>query len=189
MKPNSFLCLLTAWALPLIACGLFQPGYTATQTAVAETTVAASWTATPTLTPTQTFTPTPTPTETETPTPTPDPCLPENLFDAVQEVNDLQARFDNVSLFAANAQREQLPEKISELQDLLQIAEDQETPPCLEALRDHQLKHMNFVIEALTAFADRVDQSIVDDKINRAREEHDEYTLELIRLLGTTPIP
>src|SRR5512133_1026966 len=130
MKIKPFFCLVLGCALPSIACGLFQPGFTATQTAIAATTVAASWTATPTLTPTETLTP--------TPTANPDPCTAENLSDSVHAITELQSRFDNLSGKTANVERAQLPDKISELQELLQEALDQDTPPCLETLRDHQ---------------------------------------------------
>src|SRR6266508_2047127 len=133
MKPNSFLYLFLLFAFASTACELFQVA-PATQTAVVQTTVAASWTAT------QPFTPAPT--GTEAPTPPPDPCAPEKLAAAVQEVNDLQRQFDDLSALATQLQREQVPDKITEMQSLLQTAADQETPPCLKALRGHQVKHM-----------------------------------------------
>jgi hypothetical protein len=187
MKTKSFLCLLIIFTLPMLACGMLQPGYTATQTAVAQTTVAASWTDTPTPTATATFTPSPT--ATETVTPTPDPCLPENLPDAVNEVHKLMLKFDDLSTEAANVQREDLPDKIAELQDLLQTAQEQEVAPCLQTLKDHQLKHMKLVIDTLNAFADGVDQKIINEMVQQARDEHDAYALELARLLGITLTP
>lgn len=192
MKMKSFFYLFIACMLPLIACGMFQPGYAPTQTAVAQTTIAASWTATPTSTPTPTFTPTPT--ETQTPTPTPDPCLPENLPDAVNEVHELMMKFDDASTEAANAQREELPDKIVELQNLLQAAQEQKVAPCLQTLKDHQLKHMNLVIDTLKAFLKGEDMDVVRDMIRQAGDEHDAYSLELARLLKldvatNTPTP
>lgn len=192
MKSKPFFCLIIACTLPSMACGLFQPGFTATRTAVAQTTVAASWTDTPTSTPTGT--PTATPTATETPTPTPDPCAPENFEDTVAEFHDLMVRFNTLSTRAARTTRSQLPEKITQLQDLLKTAMGQDTPPCLETLRDHQLKHMNFVIDTLIAAEQEADQQIIEEGIANARREHDEYTLELARLLGIpintlTPTP
>jgi hypothetical protein len=67
MKAKLLFCLWTACILSVTACGPF-PTEIAIQTAVAETTVVASRTATPTLTPTR---PTSTPTKTNTPTMTP----------------------------------------------------------------------------------------------------------------------
>lgn len=192
MKTKSLLCLLTASLLPMMACGLLQPGYTATRTAVAQTTVAASWTDTPTQTATATFTPSPTATETFTPTP--DPCLPENLSDAVSEVHDFMIKFDKLSTEAAQVQREDLPEKITGLEDLLQAAQEQKVAPCLQTLKDHQLKHMQLVIDTLNAFLDGADKKTLDDMIQQARDEHDAYALELARLLKidiftSTPTP
>lgn len=187
MKTKSFLFLFIALMLSSLACGLFQPGLTATQTAAAGTTVAASWTdtSTPTLTPTL---PTSTPTLTETP----DPCAAENLDATVQEIQDLQVQFDNLSAEAAKLESEELPDKILELQELLQTALNQDTPPCLETLKDHQVKHMNFVIDTLLAFAEGADEETIEKGIENARREHDAYTLELARLLGIeigTPTP
>jgi hypothetical protein len=186
VKTKSFFYLFIACTLPLMACGLLQAGI-ATQTAVAGTTIAASWTATPTLTPSSTLTPTPT--ETEVPTSTPNPCLPENLSAAVKEVDDLQAQFDHLSSLSANVPREQVPDKITEMRSILQTATDQDTPPCLQVLKDHQLKHMNLVIDTLVAFVDGADTQTLNDKIKRAGEEYSQYTLELTRLLGATPTP
>lgn len=75
--------LLLILALGAAGCE-FPPLSAIERTAVAETSIAASWTATPTqtatatptATPTNTPTPSATPTETPTPTPTPDPVLP-----------------------------------------------------------------------------------------------------------------
>lgn len=184
-KPKSFLSLFLALMLLSLACGLVQPGLTATQTAVAGTTAAASWTDTPppTLTPTL-------PTSTPTLTATPDPCAAENLKAAVQEVQDLQVQFEDLSAAAAKLESEELPDKILELQELLQTALNQDTPPCLETLKDHQLKHMNFVIDTLTAFAEGAEEKTIEEGIENARREHDAYTLELARLLGIgTPTP
>jgi len=184
VKRKSFFYLFIACTLPLVACGLFQAGF-ATQTVVAGTTIAASWTDTPTLTPSSTVTPT----ETEVPTATPDPCLPGNLPAAVKEIDDLQVQFDDLSLLASNIPRERVSDKITEMQSLLQIAEDQETPACLRVLKDHQLKHMNLVIDTLKAFVDGVDQDTLKRSIDRAGREHRQYALEFGRLLGITATP
>jgi hypothetical protein len=103
-------------------------------------------------------------------------------------------KFQTLSTRAAYASPGQLPVKIAQLQDLLKIAMEQDTPPCLEKLRDHQLKHMNFVIDALLAVDQGADQQVVEERVANARREHDEYTLELARLQGIingtlTPTP
>jgi len=181
-----FLNLVLVFSLALSSCGPSQAELS-TQTSVAGTAIVASWTDTPTSTPTKTFTPTPT--ETETPTLTPDPCVPESLAAAVKEIDDLQIRFDDLSLLASNLPRDQVSAKITEMQELLQTATDQKTPRCLVTLKDHQLKHMNFVINTLVAFVSGVDQQEIIKGINQAGEEHRQYVLELIRLLGITPTP
>lgn len=172
----------------LTACGS-SPADSAIQTTVAQMTAVASWTNTPTLIPTRTLTPIPTETQTAIPTLAPDPCLPENLPGAIDLYNEIFIQFQNISAMATYMQPGQLPDKIAKLQDLFQAAQDQATPPCLEALRDHQLKHMKLVIDTLTAFANGKDRRIVSNGLYDARKEHDEYMKEMMRLLDITPTP
>ncbi len=185
MKTKSIFCLVLAWALPLLACGLFQPGFAPTQTAAAQTTVAASWTDTPT----STLTPVPSLTPTITPTVTPDPCAPENLPDTVGTLNDLMQKFEGLSMEAANAPRDKLPGLLPGLQDMLKTAQDQEVPACLDALKDHLVKHIQYVIETVDAFSKGGDSPTVQQGLENARLEHDAYILELERLLSGTPTP
>lgn len=172
----------------LAACGP-SAAEIATQTTIAQTLAAVSWTDTPTLMPTATFTPTPTETQTPLPTLKPDLCLPENLPETIDAYNEIFLRFRNISTIAASVPRERLSGEITKLQDLFQVAQDQAIPPCLETLRDHQLKHMSFVVEALTAFADGKNQVIINGIVGKARAEDDEYMKELMRLLNLTPTP
>ena len=188
MRTKSLLYFLGTCVLLLAACGP-SAAEIATQTAVAQTIVAVSWTDTPTLMPTLTLTPVPTETQTSTPTLSPDLCLPENLPDAIDTYNDIFTRFQNVSTIAANLLPEQIPDEITKLQDLRQAAQDQATPPCLKTLRDHQLKHMDLVIDALTSFADGKGDVTVRNIVQDARAEHDEYMRELMRLLNISPTP
>ena len=184
MKKILFMNLVFAFSFALFSCGPSQAELLI-QTSVAQTAIVASWTDTPTLTPSLT----PTETETPTSTPTPDPCAPENLVAAVQEIDDLQIRFDDLSLLASNSPRDQVSGKITEMQELLQTATDQQAPPCLDALKDHQLKHMNFVIDTLNAFIGGADRQELIKGINQAGEEHKQYVAELTSLLGITPTP
>jgi hypothetical protein len=186
MKTAPFFYWALTFGLALSACGPSQAEL-ATQTSVAETTVAASWTATPTLTPTSTLTLTPT--ETAVPTSTPNACAPENLAAAVKEIDDLQIQFDDLSLLTSNLPRDQVSAKITELQELLQTATDQIAPPCLDALKEHQLKHMSFVIDTLIAFVTGADRQELRKGIYQAGEEHRQYVAELTSLLGITPTP
>ena len=186
MKTAPFFYWALTLGMALSACGPSQAEL-AIQTSVAETTIAASWTATPTLTPTSTLTLTPT--ETAVPTSTPNACAPENLAAAVKEIDDHQIQFDDLSLLASNLQRDQVSAKITEMQELLQTVTDQMAPPCLVTLKDHQLKHMDFVINTLVAFVSGADQQEIIKGINQAGEEHRQYVAELTRLLGITPTP
>jgi hypothetical protein len=122
-------------------------------------------------------------------TDTPDPCAPENIEAEVQKVHSLMREFDDASSLAASRPREELADAIAELQRIRRAAEDQFTPHCLGDLKTYQVSHMNSVINTLIAFMGGSDQALVDQGIALAREQHDQYTLELARLLGLTIEP
>jgi len=120
---------------------------------------------------------------------TPDPCAPDNLEASVQAVHRFMREFDDASSLAASRPKEQLSDSIAELQRIRRDAEDQLTPPCLISLKTYQVSHMNSVINTLIAFMGGTSQEIVDQGIALAREQHDQYTLELARVLGLTIVP
>ncbi|MCL4528551.1 MAG: hypothetical protein M1282_03965 [Chloroflexi bacterium] len=122
-------------------------------------------------------------------TATPDPCAAANLSASVKKVNDLQREFDDASQLASNLSRDQLPDSIASLQRIRRASEDLEVPSCLDTLKTYQLDHMNTVIQTLLAFVGGADQKSLTDGIARARQEHDQYTLEMARLLGITVTP
>lgn len=126
------------------------------------------------------------PTSAPSATSTPDPCAPENIEAEVQKVHKFMREFDDASSLAASRPREELADAISDLQRIRREAEDQVIPHCLGDLKTYQVSHMNSVINTLVAFMGGSDQQIVDRGIALAREQHDQYTLELARLLGLT---
>lgn len=120
---------------------------------------------------------------------TPDPCTGLALGDSVKPINDLQREFDDASALAANLPREQLSDTITNLQRIRRAAEDTNPPSCLAALKKHQLAHMNAVIETLLAFVGGADKGALTTGIAQAQASHDQYTLELARLIGITSPP
>lgn len=120
---------------------------------------------------------------------TPDPCLDPQLEAEVQKVHSHMREFDDASILASNMPREQLSDPIADLQRIRREAEDEPIPDCLLTLKTHQVDHMNSVIETLVAFMGGTDQQTLEQGINTARKQHDEYTLELARLLGLTVVP
>jgi hypothetical protein len=135
-----------------------------------------------------TASPIPIPTEI-VPTATPDPCLPGNIEVEVEKVHKFMREFDDASVLAANMPREQLSDGIADLQKIRRDAEDQIAPTCLITLKTYQIAHMNSVVNTLIAFMGDSDQATVDQGIALAREQHDNYTLELARVLGLTVVP
>jgi hypothetical protein len=118
-----------------------------------------------------------------------DLCSPQNLPPTIQGINDLMREFDGVSQLASNLPAEQLPEVISNLQRIRRDAEDVQIPGCLGTLKTHQLNHMNVTIQTLLAVVGGADQEALDNGLEQARQEHDQYSLELVRLLGITLAP
>ena len=133
-------------------------------------------------------------TEVETPaTPTAsqteDPCSLQNLPVTVQPINDLMREFEDASQLASSLPAEQLPQLISDLQRIRRGAEDAQIPACLATLKTHQLNHMNLMIQTLLAFVGGADQEELTSGLEMARQEHELYSLEIIRLLGVTLAP
>jgi hypothetical protein len=97
--------------------------------------------------------------------------------------------FDDASILASNMPREQLSASIADLQRIRRESEDEEIPECLTGLKSIQVQHMNSVINTLIAFMGGTDQQTLDQGISLARQQHDQYTLELARVLGLTVVP
>jgi hypothetical protein len=129
--------------------------------------------------------------------PTPDPCAPENLPEEVEKIHRVMREFDDESLLASNTPVDGLNPSISTLQRIRREAEDQPVPACLVRLKGLQLAHMSTVINTLLGFLSGSDQTALNQSVALARQQHDEYALELANLLGltviaptvTTPIP
>ena len=131
---------------------------------------------------------TPAATELPSASPTIDVCGPENIKGAAGAVNEFMRRFDDESVLSSNVPRSQLAPHISALQTIRRGAQDQRVPSCLTQLKQLQLIHMNTVINTLLAFLGGGSQSGVSQGIETARQQHDEYVLELARLMGVTPV-
>jgi hypothetical protein len=132
-------------------------------------------------------------TETEsvppTDTVTPDPCSPGQIEAQVQKVHRHMREFDDASILASSTPREQLSGSIADLQRIRREAEDEPIPTCLTNLKTYQVQHMNSVISTLISFMGGADQNNLDQGISLARQQHDQYTLELARVLGLTVVP
>ena len=119
---------------------------------------------------------------------TPDPCSLPQLETEVQEVHRHMREFDDASVLASNVPREQLSGSIADMQRIRREAEDETIPPCLAQLKAFQVQHMNSVISTLIAFMGGTDQQTLDQGISLARQQHDQYTLELAKVLGLTVV-
>jgi len=120
---------------------------------------------------------------------TPDACSPGQIEAEVQKIHKHMREFDDASILASNMPREQLSGSISDLQRIRREAEDETVPACLTNLQTYQVQHMNSVINTLIAFMGGANQKNLDQGIALARQQHDQYTLELARVLGLTVVP
>ena len=143
----------------------------------------------PTPTATPSITPPPSPTATPSPTSTPDPCAGALLVEGVAQVHALMREFDDTSLLAQNTPIQSVTPLVSEMQRIRRAAEDQAVPACLADLQAYQLAHMNAVLETYLAFLSGSDADVINPLVERARGYHGQYTAELGRLLGWTPVP
>ena len=142
------------------------------------------------------------PTLTITITVTPDLCAPENIRAEVDKVHRHMREFDDAARLAANVPQGQLSDSIAELQRVRREADDELVPACLDNLKTFQINHMNLVIDSLLAFMGGSDLLAFDcidiesnteeeafcQNITAAGQQHDQYLLELARILGITPI-
>ena len=130
------------------------------------------------------------PAQTATPSlsPTPDLCSPANLKSSVTNINNLMRQFDDYASLASNTQQPQLVQVIPPMQAIRRAAEDQAAPPCLKNLIGFQLSYMNTTIQTLLAFESNAKADTLNAGIAQARQAHDQYTLELVHLLGLTVV-
>ena len=130
------------------------------------------------------------PTSTIAITTTSDLCAADHIKAEVDRVHRHMREFDDASILASSMPRDQLSTSIADLQRIRREAEDETVPACLENLRNFQIQHMNSVIETLLAFVrGNSDQAVLNQAIALAGQQHDQYILELARLLGITPVP
>ena len=131
-----------------------------------------------------------------TTTPTPDLCSTEHIQASVDKVHRHMCELDDaVNLIAANLAagipRDQLSSAIADLQRIRREAEDEPVPPCLVNLKSIQIQHMNAGINYFLGFMSggNQNQKALDQVFAIARQLHDQYTLELARVLGLTVVP
>jgi len=134
---------------------------------------------------------------------TPDPCLSPQIEAEVQKVQKHMREFDDASTLASNVPQAQLSDSIADLQRIRREADDEPVPACLTDLKTYQINHMNSVINTLLVFMRSSDPQAIDcvniesnteeegvcQNIAMARQQHDQYLVELARLLGLTVVP
>lgn len=138
--------------------------------------------------------PAPTPAPSHTPTtpatPTPDLCSPDNLRLVVKPVNDLMLQFDDYAAIASRSDKSSLPLILPNMQTIRRIAQNRDVPPCLTTLHRHQLTYMDTVISTLLEFQKPSPAAAaIATSITGAQYFHQEYALELARVLGVTLTP
>jgi hypothetical protein len=133
---------------------------------------------------------------------TADLCVSPQIEAEAQKVQKHMREFDDASALASSVPQAQLSDSIAELQRIRREADDEVIPPCLTDLKTYQISHMNSVINTLLAFmrskdplsidcADiqsNTEEEVVCQNIAFARQQHDQYLVELARILGITVV-
>lgn len=119
---------------------------------------------------------------------TPDLCSAANLPAEVAKVNKLMREFDDYSSLASNTPQAQLINLIPEMQRIVRDTQDLQVPACLQTLKEYEIAHMKLVVQVLIAFLNttNADPQTINAGIERARELHAKYDIEMARLLGIT---
>ena len=134
---------------------------------------------------------------------TADLCVSPQIEAEAQKVHKHMREFDDASTLASSVPQAQLNVSIADLQRIRREAEDEVVPPCLADLKSYQISHMNSVINTLLAFIRTQDPLAIDcaeiqanteeeavcQNIALARQLHDQYLVELARILGLTVMP
>jgi hypothetical protein len=119
---------------------------------------------------------------------TPDLCSAANLPAEVAKANKLMREFDDYSSLASNTPQAQLIDLIPEMQRIVRDTQDLQVPPCLQTLKEYEIGHMKLVVQVLIAFlnTNNADAQTLNAGIEKARELHARYDIEMARLLGIT---
>jgi hypothetical protein len=134
---------------------------------------------------------------------TPDPCAPGQIEAIVQKVHSHMREFDDASYLASALPKAQRGDAIADLQRIRRETEDEQVPACLTALKDYQIQHMNAAIntfiavmrlsseEAIDCASTQItpEQQSICQNVALTSQLHDQYFLELARLLGLTVVP
>jgi hypothetical protein len=134
---------------------------------------------------------------------TPDLCISPQIEAEAQKVQKHMREFDDASTLASSVPQAQLSTSIADLQRIRREADDEVVPACLANLKNYQISHMNSVINTLLAFMRSKDPLAIDcvdiqsnteeeavcQNIALARQQHDQYLVELARVLGLTVVP
>ncbi len=136
----------------------------------------------------------PIPTNTPVPSPTAafqaDPCNSSKVRDTVKPLNDLVRQFDDYAELASNVLQSELVKVIPPMQAIRRAAEDQAAPSCLASLKQYALLYMDATIQTLETFQAKASANAIATGITQARQYHNQYAVELARLLGVTlPAP
>jgi hypothetical protein len=145
----------------------------------------------------------PVPTNAASNSTTPDLCVSPQIEIEAQKVQKHMREFDDASILASSVPQGQLSTSIADLQRIRREADDEVVPPCLASLKNYQISHMNSVINTLLAFMRTSDPLAIDcvdiqsntqeeavcQNIALARQQHDQYLVELARVLGITVVP
>jgi hypothetical protein len=133
----------------------------------------------------------------------PNACVSPQIEVEAQKVQKYMREFDDASVLASSVPQAQLSSSIAELQRIRREADDQPVPECLTTLKTYQIQHMNAAINTFLAVlrltsgepidcsnaGNSPEQQALCQNFALASQYHDQYLLELARVLGITVVP
>jgi len=119
-----------------------------------------------------------------------DACDPAIIASVIQPMNELMLQFDDYATLAQYRDKSELPRIVANMQSMQELSQQLIPPACLQTLHDHQLAYMDATMSTLLEFqkADPSTGTIATAVVD-AQRYHQEYVLELNRLLAVAATP
>jgi hypothetical protein len=117
-------------------------------------------------------------------TPSGESCAPQNIAPEIDKANQLMRAFDDWSQIATSTPKEKLGSVIANLQAIRRQTQDNPVSECLVKLKEYQLVYMETVVNTLLSFLSGSNSTLLNQGVELARSQHDQYNAEVASLLS-----
>ncbi len=118
-----------------------------------------------------------------------DSCSAQNMQETIKLINNPMRVFDDYAVLGSNTPQAKLVQVIAPMQEIRRTLEDVSVPACLIDLKKISLIYTGFAIQTLIAFQSNLSADILNEGVQKSRQAHNAYFLEVARLLGLTITP